>query len=142
MKGEEAMLKPDRRLWWIALCAVLGIVLMLLFPAERSATDSAVQQNGWQNCTAVLEQKAAVLCSRVSGVGEVTVAISLTRGAEQVYADENARQTVLLTEHPPEISGIGVVCSGGDDPAVVERLISLLSAAFGVATHRIYIVAG
>ena len=142
MKGGNAMPKPDRRLWLIAACAILGIILMLLVPAERSGTDAARETQDWQACTAALEQKAAALCGRVAGVGEVTVAISLVRGAEQVYADEDARQAVVLTERPPEIGGIGVVCSGGDDPAVVERLVSLLSAAFGVGTNRIYVAAG
>ncbi len=129
---------------WIMLClAAVGILLLLLSHTGERSSSSAVSasERDWQAEIAVLEQKAADLCTRVAGVSDVTVAISLAQGIEYVYADGDgsARQALLVTERPPQISGIGVVCVGGDNPAVVETLVSLLSAAFGVGTNRIYI---
>ena len=64
------------------------------------------------------EQKIKSLCEKVDGVGEVSVAVSFDGG---------------------KISGIGVVCGGGDDPDVAHRLLSLISASCNVPSNRIYI---
>ncbi len=64
------------------------------------------------------EQKIKALCERVDGAGEVTVAVSIDG---------------------EKISGIGVVCTGGDDPDVAHRLLSLISASCNVPSNRIYI---
>lgn len=135
------MPKPDHRLWLILVCAALGVVLMLFVPSS-GVKSAAEPEQDWQTYITALEEKAAALCSRVEGVQEVTVAISLAQGVEYVYTDTDARETLLLTERPPRISGIGVVCTGGEDPVTVEKLVSLLSAAFGVGANRIYIAAG
>ena len=127
------------QLWLIVACAAIGLGLMLLAAlSDGSAERTAAVETDWQAYTASLEQKAAELCTRVAGVSDVTVAVSLAQGVEYVYADD-VRERVLVTERPPQISGIGVVCAGGDDPATVQTLLSLLSAAFGVGTNRICI---
>lgn len=64
------------------------------------------------------EEKIRTLCEKVKGVGEATVALTF---------DES------------EICGVGIVCDGGDDPEVVNRLLSLISASCAVPTNRIYI---
>lgn len=64
------------------------------------------------------EQKIKSLCEKVEGAGEVAVAVS-------VDGDK--------------ISGIGIVCGGGDDPDVAHRLLSLVSASCNVPSNRIYI---
>lgn len=135
------MPKPDRRLWLIAACAALGLVLMLAASFTGTSGAEASASQDWQTYITALEEKAASLCTRVAGVRDVTVAVSLAQGVEYVYADEDARETLLLTERPPQISGIGVVCTGGDDPATVQTLVALLSAAFGVGSNRIYVTA-
>jgi len=133
-----------RQLAIVLFAAAAGILLMLFggIPQGNRDHESAAESD-WQTYLTSLEQKACLLCGEVAGISEVTVAISLEQGVEYVYADESerygSRQAVLLTERPPQISGIGVVCRGADDPAAVERLVSLLSAAFGVGSHRIYI---
>ena len=72
-----------------------------------------------QESTAVMEEKKIrALCEKVDGAGEVTVAVSI---------------------EGEKISGIGIVCGGGDDPDVAHRLLSLVSASCNVPTNRIYI---
>lgn len=134
------------RLWLIVACAAAGLILLvagIVLDDRQTAKTGGSTEGDWQTYTAALEAKAADLCTRVAGVSDVTVAVSLAQGVEYVYAGEDgsARQALLVTERPPQISGIGVVCAGADDPATVQTLLSLLSAAFGVSTNRIYITA-
>lgn len=64
------------------------------------------------------EDKIRALCEKVDGAGEVAVAVSMDGD---------------------KISGIGVVCTGGNDPDVAHRLLSLISASCNVSSNRIYI---
>ncbi|MBR7184341.1 MAG: hypothetical protein IKD37_01900 [Clostridia bacterium] len=137
MNKPEKMEQSGKRriqLGIILACAAAGMLLLLFGGRGAEADGSAAPTLSWQSYTAELEAKATALCGRVEGVGDVAVAVSLTQGVEYVY-EENR----LLTERPPQIGGIGVVCSGGNDPVTVQTLISLLSAAFGVSSNRIYV---
>lgn len=135
-------------IWQLVLLGglfLIGVLLMLFggsFGSNGTVSDSG---GGWESYILLLEEKAGRLCSQVAGISDVTVAVSLSQGVEYVYADGEegygSRAAVLLTERPPQISGIGVVCRGADDPRAKETLIGLLSAAFGVGSHRIYITA-
>ena len=56
-----------------------------------------------------------------------------------VIGSGSSKSAVKVTEKPPVIGGIGVVCRGGGDPNVQKRLLELLSSAFGVSSSKIYI---
>lgn len=112
----------------------------------------------------MLESKIASLCESVSGVSHVRVAVTLMSGYEYVYARDaeldssgngttgsyhyltigsgSSEAAVYLSEKPPTIGGIGIVCTGGSDPSVKKELIELVSAAFGVSSNKIYVAEG
>lgn len=114
--------------------------------------------------TEALEAKIASLCERVDGVSSVRVAVTLESGYEYVYAKDaeaqsgggeiagfyqyvtigsgSSEKVVYLSEKPPKIGGIGIVCRGGGDAGVKRELIELVSAAFGVASNNIYVTEG
>ena len=108
------------------------------------------------------EQKIARLCAQVRGAGRVSVMIGVDGDFTYVYATDrdekvengqvcdattkivtvgsgSGEQAVLLTREVPRITGIGVVCEGGDDPNVRQEMLSLLSATYGIGTNKIYI---
>lgn len=97
-----------------------------------------------------LEKRIAELCKSVKGVSNVTVAVSLEGGFEYVYAKDldgkivtvgsgSSASGIILKKETPKIAGVGIVCSGGGDENVKNRLISLVSAAYGVGTNRIFV---
>ena len=98
-----------------------------------------------------VEKKIDALCSRVNGVSDVSVAVSLESGFEYVYAQNEAKgdyvvigsgsseSAVRVTEIPPRIAGVGIVCKGGGNPVIQRELIRLISAAYGINSSRIYI---
>ena len=97
------------------------------------------------------------ICAQVAGVGTVDVVVTLEGGYEYVYATDvkivsgsetrtyitvgsgNSETLVYITERAPAITGIGVVCTGGMDAGVRREVTSLLSAAFGVGSNKIYV---
>lgn len=143
--------------------ALLGIFLLLFGsgafhtkeePNEEGANDLSHEQTLLDYQT-YLEGKVKSICESVNGVGNVTAIVTLDSGFESVYAiemnDGNEQYVVIgsgssasalfLTESPPAVRGIGVVCTGGNSATVRRELTSLLSAAFHISSNRIYITA-
>ena len=136
--------------WVIIACAVLGAALLLYGGSSKS---EAVVIEGDAGDLAIygkeVEEKILELCSRVDGVKNVSVAVSFESGFEYIYATDgdktltvgsgSSESAVRVTEKPPTISGIGIVCTGGGDPRIQQKLINLLSAAYGISSNKIYI---
>lgn len=147
--------------------ALVGILIgaLLLFWGNR-AKDTAdatpdvpaeASVRSVEEYRADLETRMETICARVAGVGEVDVVVTLAGGFEYVYATDkkttasgestsyvtvgsgSSETLVYITEKPPAIVGIGVVCAGGMDATVRQEVTALLSAAFGVGSNKIYV---
>lgn len=156
-------MKKSGKLAVALLCVAAGAILLLFgnrvgkdtasmpeAPAESSARTV-------EEYRAELEERMEGICSRVSGVGEVEVVVTLEGGFSYVYATDkkttsggetltyvtigsgDRESLVYLSEKAPAIVGIGVVCSGGMDATVRREVTALLSAAFGVGSNKIYV---
>lgn len=160
--------KVPFRHWWLVLCAVLGVALIIVGNSDRLSLqgtsdtgEASTDTDPLTAYTALTEQKIAALCGSVRGVDEVTVVVTLEGDFTYIYATDSetserdgvveqeskyvtvgsgaSEQTVLLTRQYPRVSGIGIVCKGGADPTVRREILSLLSAAYGIPTNQIYI---
>ena len=135
----------------ISVCLILGIALLGIGTFSKKETSkeqsSVISLSEYESS---LECKIKELCERVDGVTNVSVAVSLSSGGEYVYAKDgkddyvlvgsgNYESGVLISEKAPQISGIGIVCNFGGDQNVKHRLISLVSAACGVGSNKIFI---
>lgn len=135
----------------VSLCLILGIALLGIGTFSKKETSkeqsSVISLSEYESS---LENKIKELCERVDGVTNVSVAVSLSSGGEYVYAKDgkddyvlvgsgNYESGVLISEKAPQISGIGIVCNFGGDQNVKHRLISLVSAACGVGSNKIFI---
>lgn len=149
----------------LALLALGGALLLLLGSgvggAGSGGTSQSVQTDAGRSLedyAKQLRREIAELCDSVGGVSDVTVAVSFEHGFEYVYAADtradygsggqvkyvtvgngSSERTVYLTERLPGISGIGIVCRGGDDPEIVRHLTALLSAAYNIGSNKIYV---
>lgn len=149
MKGLISRLKGSGRIWMIALLGVLGAALLLFSGGDKKESATLVSDGDLSVYSKQVEAKILELCSRVDGVKNVSVAVSFESGFEYVYATDgdktltvgsgSSESAVRVTEKPPAISGIGIVCTGGGDPRIQQKLINLLSAAYGISSNKIYI---
>lgn len=141
--------------------ALLGVFLLLfgsgVFHTETEEmteeTASASSEDELLRYQSYLEERVKALCETVKGVGNVTAIVSLESGFEAIYATEEndgneqyvvlgsgaSAQALFLTHTAPTVSGIGIVCTGGDNASVRQELTSLLSATFHISSNRIYI---
>ena len=151
------------RLFFIIGGALLGVCLLLfgsgIFKAKEKEelpdpTDS--YYDAWILYQSQLETKIKQLCETVNGVGNVTVIVTLENGFEDIYATEekdgnteyvivgsgSSASALFLTRAAPSIGGIGVVCTGGNNPVVQREISSLLCATFHISSNRVYVTGG
>ncbi len=123
--GSKKTLSNFKKYLIPAALLLVGIALILLGRYFDGSSSGTFAYLSGESQEALLEDKLKALCERVEGVSEVTVAVSLTDPSAEAGAGN--------------IAGIGIVCRGGDDPTVREKLISLIGAACGVRSNRIYV---
>lgn len=123
-------------------------------------TDSEIEEY-----TKKAEDKLTALLSSIQGVGEVEIMVNVSSTKEYVYADEeksdisknsdsysenkennyfiiekNGEKEALIKKiNTPEISGVVIVCEGGDSNVVKENIYKSVSVAFGIPSSKIYV---
>ncbi len=144
---------------------IAGIILILISEtgfAGKKQEQTAVTKSSSVDYSSYIEELSDSLSeviSSIDGVGKCKVMITLKNTTESVFAKntqnstadssvsqndeyviydgENGDSPLLLKEKFPEIEGVAVVCSGGDDIYVKEKVVKCVSALFGVSSNRI-----
>lgn len=151
------LLADEKKRINLLVCAGLAGLLLLAFsewlPAEESAapqdeTAAAAQASYAQD----LETKLQTVLAKTEGVGDVEVMVTLEQQQETVYvtdqqteADGSATVSHVLpggsglvqTVRMPQVLGVAVVCTGGGDAAVQNRVVALVQALTGVGANHI-----
>ncbi len=172
LQRSVSAMKKSGKLWVALAVVAVGVLLLLfggdigdfLGDKESKDTPHEPQENrdrlSMESYRLALEERVCYICSRVAGAGQVYAVVNLSEGFSYVYAADiktttggvssqyivigsgNDERVVYLSEQVPEILGIGVVCTGGGDPLVQKEVTSLLCAAFGVGSNKIYVAGG
>ncbi len=147
------MKKDKKQMLFAVLAAAVGLILLLWGSFGFKKEEAKSTPDEIEAYSKYLESEAVRLCESVRGVADVTVALTLEGGFEQVYAaDKTTASGSQSIEHvkvgselcavsisTPTVTGIGVTCRGGGDKGVRAELTALLSAVFGVRANKIYI---
>lgn len=156
-------IKTNKKTFICFIAGLLGILLIFLseaFPnAQKKNKDGEKTYVSYSNET---EEKLADIISKVEGAGKTKVFLTIEESEEYVYAQnissdrkDKAQQNedkeyvivdgsggksgLLVKTVNPKIRGVAIVCEGGDDPAVQQRIYSCVSASLGISTARISI---
>jgi stage III sporulation protein AG len=104
-----------------------------------------------------LEVKLTALISEIEGVGKAEIMVTVGSTERYVYAKEgrssgtgSQNEIVIidsgagdtaLTESvvKPEITGVVIVCEGGDDARVAEKVVMAVKTALGIGASKIYV---
>lgn len=143
----------------LLLCAGLAGLLLLAFstwipsdPDTKEVYSQSDSEELPQDYAAQLEQKLQDIIAQVEGVGAVRVMVTLQTGQENVYAtDTQTTSEGLQTENhvilsddglvettrTPQVLGVAVVCEGGANAAIQNRVSTLVEALTGVGANHI-----
>lgn len=59
-----------------------------------------------------------------------------------VRGDDGGENPLIITEIMPEVRGVAIVCEGGDDSQLAEKIKNAVTAALNITSKRVYIVGG
>ena len=136
----------------------VGLVIMVMivfadFSGSKdiksvSDTDADFQTaDTYIECT---ESRLSEVLMSIEGVGKAKVLVNVSstefkQGSsstenEIVIIDSGSSKEALIKKVKiPEISGIVIVCEGGDDPKVCEKVYKAVSTALKIPSSRIYV---
>lgn len=84
-----------------------------------------------------LEKRLTDILMQIDGIGNITVMITLDSSEQNQYQKNEDEPVYTKT---PEIRGVIVVCDGGDNIIIREKVISAVSGAFGISTTRVSVI--
>ncbi len=151
-----------KRLKIIVAIGLIGIILIFasnLFESSEKETDTADTGISYEEYTNQLEKRLKNLVSTIDGVGECRVMITLENTTESVYAtdveiknddnslnqkdeyvlydSEKGESPVLIKEYLPKVQGVTIVCTGGENKAVKEKVIQSVTSLFNIPANRV-----
>ena len=155
-------LKNDKKALLILFVGIAGMLLIVLseISEDRSSESTSAQQQ-YMYDTHYEKEELEELISRVEGAGRTSVMITYECSKENVYAqnitesdeekgnkksgehiivdsgdDENG---LIVKEIYPRVSGVAVVCQGGDNPTVKNEITMLIRAVYDIGSNKICI---
>ncbi|MBR1749672.1 MAG: stage III sporulation protein AG [Ruminococcus sp.] len=113
-----------------------------------------------------LENELKGILSNISGVGDTQIMLTLDGTTEYIYAEEletdkdtsdtskkeNSRSKIVITEKggeknalikkikKPQVMGVLIACSGGDDIHIKEQVIGAVSAVLGIPAGKVCVL--
>ena len=117
---------PDRWKNLIIIGGLIGIALIFLssyFPSLKTGVETKY----------ATQEKSSTESSgdKTSGTSEVSyITVRDANGSERALA---------VTEVQPTVKGVVVVCPGGEEPVVQQRIISAVTTALDISSKRVFV---
>ncbi len=146
----------------VMIFAFIIIMLIILF-ADFEKEDDVNLSSGEsdfidsESYAQKIEEDLCEIIAVIEGVGELEVMVNLSGTREYVFAEEitnnggrnenelviidnnSEKEAVVKKINTPSISGAVIVCEGGDDPKICEKIYKAVSIALNLPTNRIYV---
>lgn len=133
------LIDSDKARRIIIIAGIAGIALIFLssYIDFDGAADSASQEEfSVTTYSTEIESDLQSVISDIEGAGETKVLLTMENSVEYVYLDDSTTKT---KEIEPVIRGVLVVCEGGGDPVVVERITEAVTKALDISTAKVCI---
>lgn len=146
----------------VIVLGLIGVALILLsevIPVANDGKSKSQTSTDYESYVSSLESRTQSIISSIDGVGKCKVMITLEQTDESVFAkntdessqngnfskkseyvlyeNDNNDEPILVKQYFPKVYGVVVVCQGGGDTAVKERVISSISALFDIPYSKI-----
>ncbi|MCL2633895.1 MAG: hypothetical protein FWD34_05200 [Oscillospiraceae bacterium] len=133
----RALLKNDKAVKIIILGGVALVLLIFmsdfLSGTSKNQTTQAVEVS-YEQYEKRLEKKLSQALAEIDGVGEFTVIITLDSLSETVYSERGGAVKTVIT---PKVRGVAIICEGGDDIYVKQKIVEMTSKVLGIGTNKI-----
>lgn len=152
----------EKKIKIIVTVGLIGIIL--IFASELTGdnaknTQAEAEAFDYSTYTTLLEERLTDTISSIEGVGRCKVMLTLENTTESIYATDNeiksdndslnqkdeyvlydtsnGEMPVLLKEKLPQVQGVTVICDGGDNTKIKEKIIEAVTALFNISSSRV-----
>ncbi|MBP3706719.1 MAG: hypothetical protein J6J13_05690 [Clostridia bacterium] len=119
---------------------------------ETAVSDIVYGVTGDKKATVVITLESGIRYS-YADINETDTSNSTGEKSEQTSAkksqsyitvrtSDGGEEALLLTEIMPEIRGVAIICKGGDNEIVAEKIKNAVKAALDITSQRVYIAGG
>ena len=146
-----------RQIVYLAV-AVLSVILILTLNSFESEGDDAIEEDILPEVSSEyadeLKLQLEEIISKIDGVGEVTVMLTIESSASYVYTTDTEKddletktETVIIGNKEalieridnPQVSGVLVVCAGGDKATIQEQVVKAVSTVLDIPSNKVYV---
>ena len=72
----------------------------------------------------------------------ISTSSELKEGYVTVKTADGGEEALLVTRQMPEVRGVAIVCAGGDDAYIAEKIENTVTAALNITSQRVHIAGG
>lgn len=130
----------------------------------KEKANSATSEYSEEDYKNNLQENLKDTISKINGVGNIKVMVTMESSAQKEYATEKKVNTengsnkttdktetayikvkdsdgsehaISLTEYAPKVRGVVIICDGGDQPYIKEKVTDVVVAAVGVSSSHV-----
>jgi stage III sporulation protein AG len=159
--------KDKKKLATYITIMILCVIFLFSYNIINKEDDNDVSDNIEENDSSStsdneyiseLEEKLSLIISKIDDVGNVDIMItaegtSVYQYAQEEEKDESDKSTyiekkyiitdneepILLSVENPKITGVLVVCEGGGNDVIKEKIYNSVSVVLGIKKNQIYV---
>ena len=135
----KKMFDSDKIRRIIIIAGIVGIALIFLssyIDFGSFANQKEEEEFSVTTYSTEIQSDLQSVISKIEGAGQTQVLLTMENSVEYVYLDNSTTET---KEIEPVIRGVLVVCEGGDDPVVIERVTEAVTKALDISTAKVCI---
>ena len=119
---------------------------------EKSVKELVKQITGTRAIHVVITLESGIRYS-YAGTSEGTSANKIESDSESASSElkqsyvtvrsaDGGEEALLVTEEMPQVRGVAIVCEGGDNEQIQEKITNAVMAALHVTSRRVYVTGG
>ena len=135
----KKLLESDKAKRLIIISGIIGIALIFLssyISFDFGTAEKDEEEFSVTSYSTEIENDLQTVISQIEGAGTTKVLLTMENSVECVYLEGGTTKT---KEIEPHIRGVLVVCEGGDNPVVVERITQAVTKALDISTAKVCI---
>lgn len=122
---------------FLRIAVIVGLsAILLIFITSHIDLSIFQKQTDAETYSEELRSRLLDIVSQIDGVGEVKVFLTMDNSGENVYLSNSDTKTKSIE---PTVRGIVIVCDGGDDPVVVDRVLGAVTRSLSISSDKVYI---
>ena len=115
----------------IGMTAIALIFISSFFDFSADNISKTTKEYAEQTESRLLE-----IISRIDGVGEAEIFLTMDNGGESVYLKNTDKKTVSIE---PTVRGVVIVCDGADNPIVASRVLEAVTKSLDINSDKVCI---